>query len=103
MKGDVVHGSAGTIQYMAPEIRNNESYLYAIDMWSFGVTVYLLLSGQLPFSKTSNSKIGAFSFAPDCRASGLAQQFVRELLEVDPNKRLTAAGALEHTWVSNEQ
>ena len=40
----------GTTDYLAPElIESNQNALFESDMWSLGVTIYLLIFGQFPF------------------------------------------------------
>jgi len=36
---------AGTPHFMAPEMRNHNSYNYKIDVWSLGILFYRLLTG----------------------------------------------------------
>ena len=40
---------AGTINYMAPEILAHQDFSYESDIFSLGVIMYFILSGQLPF------------------------------------------------------
>ena len=40
---------AGTQNYIAPEIISNKAYDKRCDLWSLGVILFLLLSGDLPF------------------------------------------------------
>ena len=42
-------GRIGTWSYWAPEQLNNEPYDFAVDMWSLGVLLYILLVGFHPF------------------------------------------------------
>src|SRR3954447_3978286 len=43
----------GTPQYLAPEVLTDSSkgYSKAVDCWSLGVILYILLSGRAPFSQ----------------------------------------------------
>lgn len=45
-------GRIGTPHYMAPEMIRHEPYGKAVDAWSCGVLLFLLLSGSLPFYGT---------------------------------------------------
>jgi calcium-dependent protein kinase len=40
---------AGSPYYIAPEIISNKPYDKRCDLWSLGVILFLLLSGELPF------------------------------------------------------
>ncbi|VVC87748.1 unnamed protein product [Leptidea sinapis] len=41
----------GTPAYLAPEVLRNKGYNRSLDMWSFGVIVYVSLSGTFPFNE----------------------------------------------------
>jgi serine/threonine protein kinase len=47
----------GTLTYMAPEIINKLPYNHKADIWSFGVTVFEMLTGKHPFCSISKSDI----------------------------------------------
>eukprot|EP00927_Polykrikos_kofoidii_P002438 TRINITY_DN10976_c0_g1_i1.p1 TRINITY_DN10976_c0_g1~~TRINITY_DN10976_c0_g1_i1.p1 ORF type:complete len:555 (+),score=120.75 TRINITY_DN10976_c0_g1_i1:182-1846(+) len=98
--------SCGTIAYVAPEVLA-KSYTSQCDMWSFGVIVFILLVGYMPFpgksdaDRVENIKAGKYTIKekPWARVSKLGFEFVSQLLVVDHNKRLTAEQALQHTWI----
>lgn len=101
------HTSCGTLAYVAPEVLKR-SYSNQCDLWSMGVIVFILLSGHMPFHGDEDkqmSKIvhGRYVMKSDHwrGISGLAKAFVKCLLHVDPEKRLTCQGALEHRWIVN--
>lgn len=41
----------GTIQYMAPELLNDEPYGQDTDWWSLGVVAFILITGRYPYAK----------------------------------------------------
>jgi len=47
---DVVDTFVGTKVYMSPERIVGDSYSYASDVWSFGLTLYSLIMGKVPYS-----------------------------------------------------
>eukprot|EP00929_Paragymnodinium_shiwhaense_P022911 TRINITY_DN1448_c0_g2_i1.p1 TRINITY_DN1448_c0_g2~~TRINITY_DN1448_c0_g2_i1.p1 ORF type:complete len:576 (+),score=158.34 TRINITY_DN1448_c0_g2_i1:113-1840(+) len=96
----------GTLAYVAPEVLKGK-YTSQCDMWSFGVIVFILLAGYMPFSgKTEEdtaNKICAGSYPRKehiwSKVSHRGKHFVQSLLILDPLKRLTAEQALEHDWI----
>jgi serine/threonine protein kinase len=103
----LVLGVAGTQAYLAPEVIQNAPYTSAVDMWAIGVSVFLLLTGELPFeangkgSSIANKLNCKFGFSPSCRLSKYARDFIQKLLVVEAGCRMTAEEALQHPWVRN--
>eukprot|EP01097_Dermamoeba_algensis_P002647 TRINITY_DN2047_c0_g1_i1.p1 TRINITY_DN2047_c0_g1~~TRINITY_DN2047_c0_g1_i1.p1 ORF type:complete len:362 (-),score=66.70 TRINITY_DN2047_c0_g1_i1:76-1161(-) len=103
--------SVGSPGYVAPEILTNESYDMAVDMWSVGVIIYVLLCGFPPFYADSPpdlfKKILAVEYDFDDPAwdyvSDAAKDLIRHLLVKDPKKRLTADECLSDPWVKGEK
>lgn len=100
--------ACGTPSYVAPEILSKQSYTAAVDLWSLGVILYILLCGFPPFHAEATAdlyeliKAGRYSFPEEYwgNISPEAKDLVRGLLTVDPTKRYTSDQVLAHPWVS---
>ncbi len=86
---------SGTPGYMSPEQARGEKSSTATDMWSFGLILSELFSGQLPFSAQSSSK-KLIEQTKKAKVSiptniGNAEQIlIKQLLSEDVKKRPTA-------------
>lgn len=97
----------GTLAYMAPEVLNS-SYTNKCDLWSLGVVVYVLLIGTMPFDDKNTEilmeQIMKGRYRTDqavwAHLSSNAKHFLQSLLQVNPDRRLSAKEALEHPWVA---
>ncbi|KAF5403018.1 hypothetical protein PHET_03758, partial [Paragonimus heterotremus] len=78
------------------------------DIWSLGVLTYVLLAGWSPFlnrqtEETLEDQIlnadYSFEFTEFDNVSEDAKQFIRDLLQKDPNLRPTASECLSHPWL----
>ena len=45
----------GTVGYVAPEVLKDQAYNHKADIFSAGVILFILLTGEMPFIKCSNS------------------------------------------------
>ena len=60
----------GTDSFMAPEMKDDMDYDYACDVWSLGVTLYLMTTKIHPFKITESSecakriRLGFFDIEP---------------------------------------
>ncbi|KAF8819886.1 calcium-dependent protein kinase CDPK4A [Cardiosporidium cionae] len=105
-KSQKMHASCGSLTYISPETLSG-SYTNACDLWSLGVTVYMLLVGRPPFYGITTAEIvrrihlGQFDIKNSRwkRISILAQDFIEKLLNRDTAHRMTAKEALEHPWI----
>jgi calcium-dependent protein kinase len=98
--------SCGTLAYVAPEVLRR-TYTSKCDLWSVGVIAFVLLSGTLPFAGDTSEdqideiKLGNFSFKPKYWSSvtQIAKEFIKALLQVNPDRRLDSRAALNHRWI----
>jgi len=107
---DMMKTACGTPGYVAPEILNNKGYdSAAVDLWSTGVILYILLCGFPPFYEEELPALfdsilhARYDFPSpwwDTVSDG-AKGLVRKLLELDPKKRLTAKQVLTEDWIVN--
>uniref|UniRef100_A0A672NSI3 non-specific serine/threonine protein kinase n=1 Tax=Sinocyclocheilus grahami TaxID=75366 RepID=A0A672NSI3_SINGR len=103
-----------TLQYAAPELFHSSGYDQACDLWSLGVILYTMLSGQVPFQSEKKGmtsshaadimhKIKEGDFSLDGEAwrgvSEEAKDLVRGLLTVDPERRLKLSALKENAWL----
>lgn len=104
---DVLTTMIGIPPYMSIDVARRCKYGPAADMWSTGVVLYEMLSGKLPFTGRSNAEIverikgGRVSFSDPVwnTISEDAIGLVKQLLQVDAHKRISALAALHHRWI----
>ena len=97
----------GSCYYIAPEVLNKK-YNEKCDIWSCGVILYILLSGNVPFNGrdereiTQKIKLGKFDLnrKPFDNISEEAKDLIKQCLEMNVNKRISAKEAMEHPWFS---
>lgn len=98
----------GTAQYVAPEILDFQvtGYDQRCDMWSVGVVTYILLGGYAPFEGPPDELAqfiirGDYEFHDKYWAdiSESAKDMIANMLQVDPEVRLTAEDALRCEWM----
>uniref|UniRef100_A0A8C2D885 Ribosomal protein S6 kinase n=1 Tax=Cyprinus carpio TaxID=7962 RepID=A0A8C2D885_CYPCA len=84
----------GTIEYMAPEVVNRRGHTQSADWWSFGILMFEMLTGSLPFQGKDRketmalilkAKLGMPQFL-----SPEVQSLLRALFKRNPSNRLGA-------------
>ena len=97
--------------YVAPEVLRQEPYSKAVDLWSLGVIVYILLCGYPPFYDEDDHQLfelikkGEFEFESPYwdEISPTAKEFISRLLTLNPQLRMSCKEALEHPWMKSEK
>eukprot|EP01006_Ploeotia_vitrea_P041438 TRINITY_DN66525_c9_g1_i1.p1 TRINITY_DN66525_c9_g1~~TRINITY_DN66525_c9_g1_i1.p1 ORF type:complete len:390 (-),score=209.31 TRINITY_DN66525_c9_g1_i1:62-1057(-) len=96
----------GTPGYVAPEVLSGKGYGAAVDMWSVGIIVYILLCGFPPFFSDTDVELyrqireAPVVFPEREDLSQSAKDLVLGLLNRDPEKRLTCDQVLSHEWMT---
>lgn len=96
----------GSPAYAAPELLGRKKYGPQVDIWSIGVNMFAMLAGNLPFTvepfnvKALYNKMitGQMNPLPD-GLSGDCRNFIRRLLNPDPEKRISIDDILKHPWI----
>ena len=107
-KGQKYNEVIGTPFYIAPEVLNN-NYDEKCDMWSCGIILYVMLSGEPPFYGETDNEIYNEILHSDVRfdqkvwenISNEAKDLILKLLNKDHMKRSSAVEALQHPWIQN--
>ena len=102
------------LQSRRPEIASGRAYLgRAVDLWSFGVMAYEMLTGRLPFVARGTAadltlrikggfkaaiKSGSAVWPSHVKAD--AKVLITALLDHAPQQRPSASEILQHRWVS---
>eukprot|EP00667_Euglena_gracilis_P001080 EG_transcript_1080 len=85
----------GTPDYLAPEVVSHRTYTAAVDWWCYGVALYHMLSGVMPFASQGTNSGGTIyrnilSDEPDYPSdvlSAAAISVLKGLLQKDPAQR----------------
>ncbi|KAK3117496.1 Serine/threonine-protein kinase [Teratosphaeriaceae sp. CCFEE 6253] len=94
----------GSLYFAAPELLQAKAYLGPeVDVWSFGIVLYVLVCGKVPFDDQSMPQLHAKIkrgnveyppwLSPECRG------LIARMLNTNPQERATMAEILTHPWM----
>lgn len=94
----------GSLYFAAPELLNAMPYIGPeIDVWSFGIVIYVLVSGKVPFEDKSmtvlHAKIKRGIIEYPQWLSSLCVDLLRRMLNVNPSERATLSDVMHHPWM----
>mmetsp|Transcript_3747 Transcript_3747/g.9550 ORF Transcript_3747/g.9550 Transcript_3747/m.9550 type:complete len:628 (+) Transcript_3747:271-2154(+) len=120
------YSRVGSDYYAAPEVHMGLGYDTPVDIYSLGVTLYVMLCGTPPsstsffksedfdFSDEDSSCVASVSeessqsshcsgselFPSELKISPSAQDLISKMIHPDPEKRIDASEALKHQWIT---
>ena len=110
--GTEEHGVLGSAGFVAPEIIKGAEHTPAMDVFSMGVMLFIMLVGRKPFQLEDSEKLRyakmSLSDAPGLKdprwldLSPDAKHLLMGMLTYDPERRLTAEQVLQHEWVTTK-
>ena len=105
---ELLHSSCGSPCYAPPEMLTGEKYNgLGTDIWSAGIVLYSMLVGALPFDdvelKRLYEQIKEGKFYIPSTLSLEAIDLLKQILRVDPEKRITIKEIKKHKWFNLEQ
>jgi len=83
----------GQLDYLSPEVITGGGYNFVADWWSFGVLLYEMLTGTMPFAHSNVEQLfeliceGKVEFPPNLSPNSV--NFIKQLLTVNPQLRLS--------------
>ncbi|GJX91543.1 CBL-interacting serine/threonine-protein kinase 24-like protein [Tanacetum coccineum] len=96
---ELLYTTCGTPNYIAPEVLSKNGYDgAAVDIWSCGVVLYVLLAGYLPFEESNLAnlykKVNAADFSYPFWFPDNAKSLIDRILDPNPE----TASIKEHPW-----
>ncbi|KAI8320878.1 Pkinase-domain-containing protein [Martensiomyces pterosporus] len=94
----------GSLYFAAPELLNAQPYIGPeVDLWSFGVVLYVLVCGKVPFDDQSmpalHAKIKRGHVEYPNWLSAECKHLLSRLLVVVPQRRATMGEVTRHPWM----
>lgn len=101
-----INGFCGTLMFMAPEVFKDK-YNEKIDIWSIGVLLYILMTGNSPYTAANKESLEnqVRNFPLSCKRKGIQAlgkdfaEYLEGFLKVNPDERFSAKEALMHPWL----
>ncbi|CAI4038004.1 hypothetical protein SMKI_04G3430 [Saccharomyces mikatae IFO 1815] len=99
-----LHTFCGSLYFAAPELLKAHPYTGPeVDVWSFGVVLFVLVCGKVPFDDENSSvlhekiKQGKVEYPQHLSIEVIS--LLSKMLVVDPKRRATLKQVVEHHWM----
>ncbi|EAX98372.1 CAMK family protein kinase [Trichomonas vaginalis G3] len=103
--GQLFKTQSGSPCYASPELLLCKEYTIAADIWSAGVLLYALVSGNLPFQDQNMTKlVQKIAFKELDYPDNFSDQLIdllKKILQRDQSKRITLDEIMAHPWVKD--
>ena len=110
LEGDITSTTCGSPHIMAPEIFRKDSYGMESDIWSLGVLLFGMVTGEECLYRVNKMEyerrilnFTAVPFKPEWPLSPKVKNLIEGMLQPDPKKRLTVDEILAHPWLEQFQ
>ena len=106
-ENEILTLKVGSPYYIAPEVLN-KSYNEKCDIWSAGVVLYVMLTGNFPFVGKTSQKLFESIKTGNYKKTGKeweaiskeAKELIGQMLELDTTKRISASVCLKSPFLS---
>ncbi|CAG9335007.1 unnamed protein product [Blepharisma stoltei] len=101
--GELLKTACGSPCYAAPEMIQGKKYVGSrVDIWSSGVILFAMICGYLPFEDPNTGQLYKKIIAGEYQCpkfiSTEAKDFLKCILNTDPDKRFTIEQIRQHPW-----
>lgn len=88
----------GTLSYSSPELRKKRYIGPEVDVWSLGVSIFVMVTASFPF-KNQDLVEGREIFNPPRNVSISCAHLIQRMLTPDSSKRVTLNQIFKHQWL----
>lgn len=108
VSGTAMHTLRGSVQWMAPEVLNQQPYGKTADIWSFGCVLVEMITGRAPWGHFETSVAAMIHVAtaqempplPE-HVNGELRDLVKACTSIAPRERPSARKLLANCWIAS--